>query len=569
MLHFNFLRRLKKFFKRSKGDTIDPDEIFLDAFNLPEFDTNQFEGRIEKPLSRNVITALKATFIVILLILSWKLWILQIVEGDIYASQSENNRLRHSIVFAERGVIYDRNGIELAWNVPSNYEPFAERKYIEKNGFAHVLGYVSYPLKDNLGVYYQEELLGVDGIELSLDRILGGENGLKIIETNALGEVQSESVIRRSSNGENITLSIDVRVQSVLHNLIKNTALRSGFVGGAGAIMDITSGELIALTSYPEYDSEILSRGEPSETIEKFITDNRKPFLNRAISGIYTPGSIVKPYLAIGALHEGVIDAETEILSTGSISIQNPYFPDQTSIFVDWKAHGLVDMVRAIGVSSNVYFYEIGGGFEDQEGLGIKRIGTYVKLFGLGEESGVLLPGEAVGVVPSPKWKEEHFGGDEWRIGDTYNTAIGQYGFQITPLQALRAIAAIANKGTLYRPSIIRLDGKAQNETIKIPKESFDIVHLGMRYSVTNGTAQGLFFKNLEIAAKTGTAEVGKSNAFVHSWVTGFFPYENPKYAFVVLMEQAPKGTLIGSVFVARSLLEWMDENTPEYTRAQ
>ena len=126
MLNSNFLRKLKKLFIRSKGKAIEPDEIFLDASNLPEFDTNQFEGRIEKPLSRNVITALKAIFLLLIIISAWKLWILQVVQGDIYSAQSENNRLRHSIVFTERGVIYDRNGVELAWNVPSEGEPFAQ-----------------------------------------------------------------------------------------------------------------------------------------------------------------------------------------------------------------------------------------------------------------------------------------------------------------------------------------------------------------------------------------------------------------------------------------------------------
>ncbi len=569
MLHSNILRRLKKFFTRSRGRTIDPDEIFLDASNLPEFDTSQFEGKIEKPLSKNVITALKAVFLFFVIISVWKLLILQVIQGDIYAEQSENNRLRHSIVFAERGVIYDRGGIELAWNVPNSKELFANRAYINKNGFAHILGYVNYPLKDNFGVYYQETFIGVDGVERSFDVIIGGENGLKIIEADALGVVQSESVVQRSRNGENVTLSIDARVQTVLYNFIRDTALSSGFVGGAGGVMDIASGELIALTSYPEYDSEILSRGKPSKSIKEFVEDTRKPFLNRAVSGIYTPGSIVKPFVALGALNEGVIAPETEILSTGSISIQNPYFPDQRSTFVDWKAHGLVNMVRAIGVSSNVYFYEIGGGFEDQEGLGIERIDKYMELFGFGKESSVKLPGDALGVVPSPKWKEENFGGDEWRVGDTYNTVIGQYGFQVTPLQMLRAVAAIANKGTLHTPSILRLDGSVQGETIKISKESFNTVQNGMRYSVTDGTAQGLFFPNFKVAAKSGTAEVGKDNAFVNSWVIGFFPFDTPRYAFVVLMERAPKGTLIGSVFVARSLLLWMNSNVPEYTRLQ
>ena len=154
-------------------------------------------------------------------------------------------------------------------------------------------------------------------------------------------------------------------------------------------MMDIHTGEIWSMASYPEYSSQVLSDGAPREKISFYTNNKDKPFLNRVVSGLYPPGSTVKPYLALAALNERVIEPETQILSTGSISIPNPYFPDKESVFVDWKAHGLVDMREAIAVSSNVYFYEIGGGYEEQKGLGIKNIEKYMRIFGFGEKTGI------------------------------------------------------------------------------------------------------------------------------------------------------------------------------------
>ena len=556
---------IKKFFTSSVKSEIEPDEIFLDSSNLPDFNTSQFEGRIEKPISKKTVMLLWGAFLVVFLVMTAQLWILQVVKGEGYTIQSENNRLHHSIIFSNRGIIYDRRGVELAWNTLYGAEDFAHRRYINMPGFAHTLGYVSYPLKDSKGIYYQEEFIGTTGVEKSFNDKLKGIHGVKIVETNALGIVQSESVIRPPQNGRNLTLSIDASVQNSLSNFIENIAESSGFVGGAGVIMDVENGEILAMVSFPQYDSAILSDGERVADINAYISDERKPFLNRVTTGLYAPGSIIKPYIAIGALNEEVIEPDTKILSTGSISIPNPFFPNQESVFNDWKAHGYVDMKDALAFSSNVYFFEVGGGYEEQKGLGIENIEKYVRLFGIGERSNINIPAEVEGVIPNPLWKEEYFEGDIWRIGDTYNTAIGQYGFQVTPIQMVRAVAAIAAGGRLLEPTVLLGDTTGARVRIDVPREHFKIVQEGMRLAVTAGTAVGLNFPNLEIAAKTGTAEVGAGKQFVNSWITGFFPYEKPRYAFVVIMERARRGTLIGSVMVARNLFEWMLVHTPEY----
>jgi len=549
---------------------IDPDEIFLDSKNMPGFDNYQFEGRMEKPISITSIITLSITCIILMFILVGRAWTLQARDGEKYSMKSENNVIDEVIIFSERGAIYDKNGIKLAWNkTEKNNEDFYTRNYIDKPGFSHLLGYLKYPAKDKRGFYYRNEFEGMAGIEKIYNEKLKGKQGLKILERDALGKLQSESVVRKAVLGENIILTIDSDIESKLFGYIKELALRVGFVGGAGAIMDVETGEIIALTSFPEYDSQIMSDGINSETINSFLIDKKNPFLNRIISGLYTPGSIVKLFVALAALEEDIIDPKKEILSTGSISIQNPYDPEKKTIFMDWKAHGPVDMKKALAVSSNVYFYEIGGGFGGQQGLGIDRLNKYFSIFGFGKSSEDGIFEGPIGTIPSPSWKEKVFPGDPWRIGDTYFTSIGQYGFQVTPLQILRGVGSIANSGLLLHPSILKISGEigVMAERVDINSDNFKIVREGMRQSVLAGTASGLNVSFVEVAAKTGTAELGVSKSFVNSWVTGFFPYNNPRYAFVVIMERGPRANIYGATFVMRELLDWMRIYKPEYLK--
>lgn len=560
---FNFFSHRKK---RFWNHEIAPDEIFLDSSNLPNFDVYQFEGRLEKPISKKTVIYLGLFFLIVWIVFIGRVGVLQVIKGQAFALRSENNRLQDSPIFSERGVIYDRNETELAWNIPGD-DVFSNRSYINKLGFAHILGFIGYPAKDKKGVYYQKEFIGKDGLEYFYNKELTGENGRKIIETDALLNVRSESVIKSPQDGKSITLSIDAEVQNKLYEFMESLAKDKDFSGGAGVIMDVNTGELLAITSFPEYSPNILSDGKDSFAIRKFQNDKRTPFLNRAVSGLYTPGSTVKPFMALGALNEKIIDPNKKILSTGSISIQNPYFPDLKSVFTDWKAHGWVSMYDALAVSSNVYFYEIGGGFEGQKGLGIDNIGKYVKMFGLGLLTGIDLPGDTEGIIPNPKWKKENFNGEPWRLGDTYNTSIGQYGFQVTPLQLVRGISAIANGGKLITPRVIK-NSKIKYTVIEsISKDDFKVVTTGMRQAVTNGTAKGLNIPQVQVAAKTGTAEVGISKKRVNSWIVGFFPYENPRFAFTIVMEKGPRENTIGGLYVMRELLEWMAVNTPEYLK--
>ncbi len=560
----NIFRRNKTCIRRE----IDPDEIFLDSTNLPGLDTNQFEGRIEKPISITAIITLSIFFSFLIAVLIIKAWFIQVRDGEKYSAMSEHNSSDETVMYAARGAVFDRNGVKLAWNsVDPEYPDFSVRSYSKEPGFGHVLGYVKYPTKDKQGHYFQKEFVGVSGIEKYYNDILEGTHGIKITQSNALGKIESESIIRPPVPGKNLTLSIDARVQEKIYTSIKDLALRVGFNGGGGIIMDVYTGEILALTSYPDYQSSIMVLGSDTETIQSYLTDKRKPLFNRVLSGLYTPGSIVKPYVALAALEEGTIDPKKQILSTGSISIQNPYDPNRKTTFMDWKAHGLVDMRRAIAVSSNVYFYQIGGGFGDQKGLGIEKLNTYFSLFGLGKGVSEGFFTSPQGTIPSPLWKDRVFPGDPWRIGDTYFTSIGQYGFQVTPLQMVRAVGALANNGTYLTPSIFKFSTSTPiiSRTIDIDIDNFTVIKEGMRLGALVGSASGLNVPYVRVAAKTGTAELGVSKAFVNSWIEGFFPYENPRYAFVVVMERGPRANVYGATYVMRELFDWMHTEYPVY----
>ncbi|MFA5095178.1 MAG: penicillin-binding transpeptidase domain-containing protein [Candidatus Paceibacterota bacterium] len=545
---------------------VEPDEIFLDSKNLQNFDRQQFEGRIEKPISKKTISFIGAFFLLFVGIFSVRLGYLQIQKGEAYLNRSQNNVLEKQIIFSDRGIIYDRNKKELAWNTKNADLPTSIRSYLSP-GFSHLLGYVSYPMQDKSGNYWQSNFIGKDGLEKQYNQSLEGTNGSKIVEIDAHKIVHSENIVNAPLRGVDLVTTIDSRIQKELYTLIQNLSQSNSFSGGAGILMDVNNGEVLASVSFPEYNSEILSLGKDTKTIQDYLNDKRKVFLDKTISGLYTPGSIVKPFFAIGALTEGVIDPLKKILSTDSISIPNPYFPDQKTVFKDWKAHGWVDMRQALAVSSDIYFYEIGGGFEDQKGLGIVNIEKYAKLFGIGEKTGVDLPDEKGGVIPSPEWKIKNFKGEPWRVGDTYNTVIGQYGFQVTPIEMTRAVSAIANYGTLITPHYVLGDVEKENKIsiLDLKREYFDVVHEGMRQSVLVGTSSLINVPYVQVASKTGTAQLGVNKNKVNSWIIGFFPYENPKYAFTIMMEAGPSSNSVGASSVMRQLLDWMSINTPEY----
>ncbi|MDO8514818.1 MAG: penicillin-binding transpeptidase domain-containing protein [bacterium] len=577
---------MSSWFKTRRVHEIAPDEIFLDSSNLPAHEASQFEGRVISALPRRSVFAVGIVFAIVGLAFMMRAFSLEVTHGPSYADVSRENTLERSIIFTTRGLLLDRNGKELAWNeaplessasngAGATSSTFSLRKYTRLSGLAHILGFVQYPKADAKGNWWREETTGMSGGELAYDTMLKGANGSRMVERDARGEIQREDLMAPPENGRDLTLSIDAQVQSELYRLLSAHAANLGFKGGAAVIMDVQTGEILALTSFPEYDNQAITDGI-SSIVRAANTDPRTPLLNRAVSGLYVPGSIVKPIFAAAALNEGIITPEKQILSTGFISIPNPYDAAHPSIFRDWTVHGLVDMRVALAVSSDEYFYTIGGGYEGQRGLEIAKLDEYARKFGLAQPTGIALFGEAVGVIPTPEWKTQMFGpNDPWRIGDTYHTAIGQYGFQITPLQAVRYIAAIANGGKLLTPQLIArpaVGGAGSTPewvSVGIPDQHLQVVREGMRLAVTSdrkdATVKFLNIPQIHIAAKTGTAQLGMRNEAVNSWSVGFWPAENPHWAYAVVLERAPAGTPSGAAQGLQPFFQWLVANHPEY----
>lgn len=560
--------------KKNKNLEIYPDEIFLDSQNIPRFDTQQMEGRLEKPISKKIFHFFFFFTAIAFLFFIGKIFQLQIIKGEYFLIRADKNLFRAEILLPPRAVVTDRNGVKLIWN-DNNL-----RIYSSFLGLAHILGYIGLPSSSDLRQGKNILLtanIGKDGIEKQYENLLRGIPGKKLVERDSQNNIISENFLDSPASSEPLILTIDSKLEEQFFKIIDAVASDYKYQGGAGVILDVNNGEMLSLVSWPEYNSQILSSGAPEDKIKNFLNDKKNPFLNRAISGLYAPGSIIKPLIAIAALNEEVVSPEKRIFSAGYISIPNPFFPDKESVFKDWKAHGWVDMKRAIAVSSDVYFYEVGGGYENITGVGIKKIEEYARMFGWGSETGIDLGGEKRGTVPSPELKKEFNPNDPiWRVGDTYNASIGQGYFHVTPIEMAVYAAALANNGKIIKPHLINIQGLPLENSkgnpwivreINISRNYFDIVRQGMRMAVTEGTASILNVWDTKIAAKTGTAEIGAAKKYVNSWVIGFWPYENPKYAFVVVMEKGPHDNVVNASYVMRQLFDWMSIYTPEYLK--
>ena len=366
---------------------IAPDEIFLDASNAPAFDRARFEGRLEKPLSQSTFFYLAATLVILFSTLVVRTWNLQVTNGAEFAAESAHNSLEVRTLFAARGVIEDVNGVVLAENTAG--EDGGVRRNYTLPSLGQIIGYVSYPKKDSKGIYYDTSETGIAGLEAKYDAILAGKNGQILTETDALGRVRSEGMIVRAQDGGTLRLSIDATLERLLARAIRDTAIAHNFIAGAGVIMDVNTGAVRAIVSYPSYDPNVMSNGGPADTIANYSKNSGRPFLDHAVQGVYAPGSIVKPIVASGALTDGLITPNTIIDDLGFISIPDPYRPGKTFIYKGWKALGPVDVKKAIAWSSDIFFYTVGGGFQGQKGMGIDRLAYWYRQFGLGSPTGV------------------------------------------------------------------------------------------------------------------------------------------------------------------------------------
>ncbi len=546
---------------RRRDQEIAPDEIFLDVSNAPAFDRTRFEGRIEKPLAASTFLVTVGAVCVLFLILIARSWNLEISNGAFYAAQSAHNSLTVVPLFAPRGIITDTNGVVLAENREKE-DGSVERIYTLP-ALSHIIGYVSYPKKDMHGVYYDTSEKGVTGLEAEYNDILTGTNGQILTEMDALGNVRSEGVVVAAKPGKTLQLSIDANLEKRFAQALAAIVEGKHFIAGAGVIMDVETGAVNAMVSYPNYDANVMSSGGPASTIAAYHTDPGHTFLNHAVQGVYAPGSIVKPFVAAGALTDGLITANTVINDHGRLSIPDPYHPGKEFVYTGWRALGPVDVKKAIAWSSDVFFYTLGGGFEDQKGLGIDRLEYWYRAFGLGTTTGIDLSGEASGLIPDPAWKKSVFN-ESWYLGDTYFTAIGQYSVQVTPIQMACAIAAIANGGKLFTPTLFANQTPLYTN-VPVASAALATVRAGMRMGVTDALAGAINLPYVRVAAKTGTAQTGVRNQYDNSWVEGFFPYDHPKYAFAVVLERGPSGTGEQAVNVMRDLFDALYADTSPY----
>jgi len=560
------MRWLKK--KTRSRDHLTPDEVFLDAHEIPGFSRERFEGLIEKPIGKGTIVSFGVLLGLFGFFLLGRTFWLQVVRGNELSLRSEHNYIETAYIDPPRGVIYDRTGAIIATNeayTDEKGEIRYRRAMRHPYAFSHLVGYTGIPSQqekdaghDAVGV----SMIGKTGLESRYDVSLRGTAGRRDQELDASGTIVSRGLIVQPQEGENLQTTINAPLQEAMWEVLDRIMHDRGFRGGGGLIFSVKDGSVASFVSVPSYDANAFARGLTKDEAAEIFSSKEAPLFNRVLSGTYAPGSIIKPFVAMAALEEGVIDEHKSIYSSGVLELPNPFNPSQPSRFLDWKAHGYVDLRRALAVSSDVYFYTVGGGFADVKGLGIARIKSWLEKFGFGKPTNIDLDGEKVGFLPDPESKKTlHPENPIWRIGDTYHASIGQGDVLVTPLEAARALSAIATGGTLTELHIARDAAKPPEQFERL---SFDPKHLkavrdGMRSAVADGgTAAAVSWVETPIAGKTGTAEVGGRKDRVHSWFIGYAPADDPQIGVVLFLESGPRANLVGAPFATSEVFRWI-----------
>lgn len=577
--------QLKKIF--SRRNSFDSLEEVFSEYKFKDYTSRaKFESRFVGKINFSGLSFLYVGIAALFVIFIAQTYTLQVIKGEDYKQKAEKNQFVSVPILSQRGRILDRNGVVLAETIKKDVSTSSVavqildnnfyRKYNEVEGISHVLGYVKYPQKDDKGVYWQNNFEGISGLEAYYDQLLSGRPGKRVFERTADHSLQSSFVTELPIEGKDIQISIDSELNEYAQKKLRSFVNLHAFQGGSIVVMDMETGELVVMTSYPEYKvTKMVNDGEDDESkstqrqeyLDELNNDKRTPLLNRAIAGTYAPGSTLKTVFALAGLQLGLVDPVTSIYSAGFIEIPNVVDPTKKNIFRDWKAHGWVNIRTALAWSSDVYFYAIGGGYENQKGMGIKKIDEYSIAFGVPNLTGVDLGGERPGTIPTPEWKKRVFK-EDWYLGDTYISSIGQFGFLVTPIALTRLTAAVANNGYLITPKL-RQDGMSLQKKkvdIDIDDAHYKVVQEGMRMVVTTGTGRRLNSELVTIAGKSGTAEVGVKKDKIHSWITGYFPYDKPRYAFTVLCELGIRDVSPTPNLLAKDIIEQM-YLTNEYYR--
>ncbi|MBU2635356.1 hypothetical protein KJ841_02695 [Patescibacteria group bacterium] len=589
--------------RKSEKD-IEPQEIFLDQL-----------AKLEVPLSKRILKGILLFFIIFLFVLFAKTFQFQILENKKYSVLANENKFIFHSIIAARGVIYDSQGEQLVFNESSfdlildkdklpedeserirvleeveeitkgNYDDLDHqtlilletkiaqfpgfqieqnsiRYYKEGSSFAHLIGYT--------GKESDEEYVGRDGLEKSYEEILRKNPGETRIERDTFGNLLSKEIVSLPESGKSLILWLDSELEKKIEQTLNNVLKNIGAEKAVGVALNPKTGGVLTLVSIPSYDNNLFSKGSDQQALKELLIDPEQPLFNRAVSGLYPTGSTIKSLIASAVLEEEIISPSKKINCQGKIIIPHRYDPEVSTEKQDWRVHGLTDMRKAIAESCNVYFYTVGAGYKDQEGLGPSRIKKYLELFGWGKKTGIDLPGETNGLIPFPDWKKE-VKQENWWDGDTYNLSIGQGDIKVTPLQVAAAFVAIANGGTLYKPKVVKEIVDSEKNLIEeirpeilrenfINSENLEIVRQGMRMAVTGegspyASATLLNSLPVSVAAKTGTAETSRPD-YYHNWVAVFAPYDDPEIVLIIMIEDI-KGLQSAVLPVAKEVLNW------------
>ncbi len=471
------------------------------------------------------------------------------------------------------------------------------REYPYRELASHVLGFLG-PIPqlaadDYTAQGYEDlnESVGLNGLEYTYQDVLRGKPGHKLIEVDILGrENRTIRTVQEPEPGLHLSLSLDIRLQEKMHKALARKVEETGAPHGVALAMNPRNGAMLGLVSLPSYDNNIFSEGLGDEYLALEVEDDtRRPLYNYAIGGLYPPGSTFKLVSATAALTEKVISPHTTIVDQGPLYLPNYFFPNdptQAQEFVSWNHklgifHGPMTIVSAIGLSNDIFFYMIGGGFPNtMEGLGSERLAKWMRLFGYGELTGIDLPGEVAAFVPDDQWKRLTKA-ESWVTGDSYNTAIGQGDVLGTPMHVLVSTAAVANGGFVVKPQFVQEMVDAQNtlqwqhnpvirERLPVDPYLLAYVQRGMWNAVNtaSGTAVTSRVENVTVAGKTGTAEFcaydptikdcidrdDEGNLPFHAWYTAYAPYENPDIVVTVFVYAGGEGSAT-AIPVAQEIL--------------
>lgn len=417
------------------------------------------------------------------------------------------------------------------------------RNYLVSGSFSHIIGYLGNITSDQLKVRYNKQdsdekriynensIIGQSGIESQYDMLLQGEPGHESRTVDAKGRfVSAAPVVVPPKMGNNLVLTIDRSIQELAEKAL-------GERYGSAVVLKPSTGEILAMASYPSYDANILTSGDSIADSARILNDSRKPMLNRAVEGTYPPASTFKVIMSAAVLQEGSFDPNQKVECTGKLEYGGRVFKCHIGV----PGHGKLDLKNGLAQSCNVYFWTIG-----RDALGIDRISKYARMFGYGQETEIDLPSQARGLVPTAQWKERNYH-EKWLGGDTLNASIGQSFTLVTPLHVANMMAMVVNKGIIYRPHLLKIAyDPATKEITKelkpqvlhkadIDESVWNELQTDLRYTVTNGSAQWpLRNKVVQIAGKTGTAEVGLKSQW-HSWFVAYAPFDAPPEDAVVV----------------------------------